>query len=76
MISTLNQIISTLQQQQEGESEKFKKALQGLIPELNTSIDKMVAESIEPKYFDAKNMEPEKMVEIIKALEDKVIEYK
>jgi hypothetical protein len=27
MISTLNQIISTLQQQQEGESEKFKKAL-------------------------------------------------
>jgi hypothetical protein len=36
----------------------------------------MVSESIEPKYFDPKNMEPEKMTEIIKALEEKVTAYK
>jgi len=36
MISTLNQIISALQQQQEAQSDKFKKDLKGYIPVLNT----------------------------------------
>lgn len=35
-IATLNQLISNLQQQQEGQSEKFKKNLQAMIPELNS----------------------------------------
>jgi hypothetical protein len=39
MITTLNSIISSLQQQQESQSDKFKKALQELIPELNTCIN-------------------------------------
>lgn len=73
MISTLNSIISSLQQQQEGSSEKFKKALQELIPELNTCIDQLNAEAIEPAYFDMKNVEPDKMGDVIKALDAKMV---
>lgn len=73
MITTLNSIISSLQQQQESQSDKFKKALQELIPELNTCINQLSAESVNPAYFDPKNMESEKMAELIKDLDAKMV---
>lgn len=73
MITTLNTIISSLQQQQESQSDKFKKALQELIPELNTCINQLSGEAVNPAYFDPKNIEGEKMHELIKDLDAKMI---
>jgi hypothetical protein len=39
-----------------------------LIPELNTSVDLLLVEATESKYYDPKNIDPEKMAEIIKDL--------
>lgn len=71
MISTLNKLISDLQQEQEGKSELFKKKLNEYIPELNTCIDNLMKESVEPQYFDKANMDKEKIPEILAQLDAK-----
>lgn len=72
MIVSLNNIISSLQQTQEAQDEKFKKTLQSLIPELNSLIDTLNTEAVEAQFFDIKNIEADKMPEVIKALDAKV----
>ena len=47
-----------------------------MIPELNTCIDQLNAEAVEPAYFDAKNIEGEKMGDIIKDLDAKIEAFK
>jgi len=65
-----------LQQQQEGQSDKFKKDLNNLIPVLNTAVDTLHAEATVEQYFNLANCEPEKMNEIIKQLDEKLILFK
>jgi hypothetical protein len=47
-----------------------------LIPELNGAIDQLNAEATDASYFDPKSMEPEKMTEVIKTLDAKLINFK
>jgi len=72
MINTLSNIIQNVQSQSEQQNEKFKKALLELIPELNKEIDTLDKECVDAMYLDAKSMDPEKMPEIIKALDSKL----
>jgi hypothetical protein len=76
MISTLNQLITSLQQQQEGQSEKFKKNLQEMIPELNSQIDTLQEEATQPQYFDKANMEGDKIPGILADLDQKMENFK
>jgi hypothetical protein len=75
-IAQLTLLISNLQQQQEGQSEKFKKALNELIPELNKNIDELCEEAEDKMYTDAANMEPDKILEILKNLDNKMDLFK
>lgn len=47
-----------------------------MIPELNGAIDQLNAEATEAVYFDTKSMEAEKMVEVIKQLDAKLVSFK
>jgi dynein heavy chain len=47
-----------------------------LIPELNTAIDSLSAEAIETQYFEKDNMAPEKIPEILAALDGKMDLFK
>jgi len=65
-----------LQQAQEGQSEKFKKALNELIPELNKNIDELCAEAEDKSYTDASSMEPDKILDVLKNLDNKMDLFK
>ncbi len=41
LVAQLNQLISTVEQQQEMSLDKFRKVLDDLIPKLNTNIDEL-----------------------------------
>lgn len=68
--------MSKLQQQQDEQSEKFKKALNELIPELNTQIDTLNKSAVDAKYFDLKNNHPDNIQELLADLDEKVALYK
>jgi len=76
MINTLSNIIQNVQSQSEQQNEKFKKALLELIPELNKEIDTLDKECVDAIYLDTKSMDPEKMPEIIKALDSKLERFR
>lgn len=47
-----------------------------MIPELNTCIDNLNAESVQPQYFDKNNMDPEKIPNILGQLDAKMESFK
>jgi hypothetical protein len=47
-----------------------------LIPELNKNIDELCAEAEDKMYTDAANMEPDKILEILKNLDNKMDLFK
>jgi len=50
--------------------------LNELIPELNKCIDQLKTEAVEAIYFDQKQIDPEKMPEILKNLDAKMVLFK
>ena len=71
-ISRLSQIVANVESKQESETERFKKELDNLIPELNIKVDVLMEESKLPQYLD-KNSD---MSEMIKQLDEKMVQFK
>lgn len=72
LIGELSQIVASVEQSMETANEKFKKQLEQLIPQLNTTVTNLSTESTEAKYLDDK----EPMDEIISELDAKVARFK
>jgi dynein heavy chain len=71
-ISQLSNIVSNVESQQEGSMETFKKTLNELIPQLNTSIHKLHEDMIDPQFLKG----DANMFEILKILDEKEAQFK
>ncbi len=67
-ISKLANIIQTVESQQEGNKEKFKKDLNELIPKLDGEINELFDKTQDSKFLNGDNLD--KMFEIIGALDE------
>lgn len=68
----LSTILADVESKQESETERFKKELEQLIPQLNQEIEKLDEESLLPQYLD-KNSDNNEM---IKQLDEKMLKFK
>ena len=68
----LSQIIAQVESKQEVETERFKKDLEQLIPQLSSEVDELIKESILPQYLDKAS----DMNEMIKQLDEKMATFK
>lgn len=71
-INNLSQIVQTVEQQMETANEKFKKQLEGLIPELQKDIKGLTEECTDDKYL----AENSNMYDCIKELDEQAVRFK
>lgn len=81
LVAQLNQLISSVEQQQEMSLDKFRKVLDDLIPKLNTDIDTLTDQTSNNKFLEpATNIfkmlkEIDQMEEVFRDLEEKSKRY-
>lgn len=63
----LSQIIANVESKQESETERFKKELEKLIPQLSQDVDNLIESSTQPQYLSKES----DMQEMIKQLDEK-----
>ena len=81
LVAQLNQLISTVEQQQEMSLDKFRKVLDELIPKLNSDIDLLTDQTDQTKFLEPADKifkmlkEIDQMEEVFKDLEERSKRY-